>query len=47
MNERLIQACVDTQNWLADSLENMTEEDKALYDAEFGEGAWQEDFGDV
>lgn len=46
MNEKLLQACIDTQNWLADSLENMTEEDKELYVAEFGEGAWQEDFGD-
>lgn len=46
MNEKLLQACIATQNWLAASLENMTEEDKELYDTEFGEGAWEEDFGD-
>lgn len=43
----MVESCKATQNWIADSLENMSEEDKELYDFHFGEGAWQEDFGDV
>lgn len=41
--DKLEKACIATQEWLADGLEDMTKED---WDEMFGEGAWEEDFGE-
>lgn len=41
----IVESCKATQNWIADSLKDLSQEDQELYDIHFGVGAWEEDFG--
>lgn len=46
LNKEFLQVIIATQKLTDKGIENMTEEDIILYEQEFGEGSFEEDFNE-